>query len=205
MDRLDRMLALVRSHRPGLRLLHKADVRWMRWAGRLLRPISPDFDRAVTTVVGDTVYLPLPPERFDRDQLARLLAHELVHQLDQRSHGVKFYLTYLLTPLPFGRTHRARWERRAYAVDLMLAFEEGGEAGLLRAMHRIVGLFAGPSYGWMWGGRGAARDFLLPTVEAIRTGRLQGEWPYREILAAWRGRPVPMPREAAGGRSEEPG
>lgn len=205
MDRLDRMLALVRSHRPGLRLVHKADVAWMRWAGRLIRPISPDFDRAVTTVIGDTVYLPVPPDRFDRDQLARILAHELVHQLDQREHGLRFYASYLLTPAPFGRTHRARWERRAYAVDLMIAREEGGDEGLRRAAQRLVGLFSGPSYAWMWAGRGAARAFLEPTVEAVRAGELQVEWPYREILAAWRGRPVALPREASAGGPGRPG
>lgn len=177
----------------------------MRWAARLLRPISPDFATAVTTVVGDTVYLPVPPDRFDRDQLARLLAHELVHQLDQREHGLGFYVSYLLTPVPFGRTHRARWERRAYAVDLLLAWEEGGEPALRRAAHRIVGLFCGPSYGWMWAGRGAARELLAPTVEAIRGGSLQFEWPYREILAAWRGRPVALPREPAAGSPSGPG
>lgn len=190
MDRLDRMLALVQSHRPGVRLVHKADVPWMRALGVLLRPITPDFDTAFTTVIGDTVYLPRPLEAFDRDALAGVLAHELVHQLDMRDHGLRFYLSYLLTPLPVGRTWRAHWERRAYAVDLMLAWERGGEPRMLQAYHRIVELFCGASYAWMWAGRSAARAYLRPLLEEVRSGELQARWPYREILAAWRGQPL---------------
>lgn len=195
MDRLDRMLALVRSHRPAVRLVHKAEIPWMRALGRVLRPIVPDFDDAFTTVLGDTVYLPRPVEHFDRDLLSAILAHELVHQLDMRDHGLRFYVSYVLTPLPVGRTRRAFWERRAYAVDLMLAWEEGGEQRMMRAYRRIVHLFCGSSYAWMWAGRDAASAFLAPVLEEVRTGTLQKEWPYREILAAWHGRPVAVSNE----------
>ena len=187
MDRLDRILALVRRHRPGLRLVDKHTVPLARVAGVVLRPWMPTFMDTVTTVVGDTVYLPGPPERIDRMLLARILAHELVHQLDQAEHGLGFYVSYALTPAPFGRTGRAHWERRAYAVDLMLAWHEGGDAALVRATHRIAMLFSGPTYGWMWLGSDAARQYVGAVADEIRSGTLQQRAPYREILAAWTG------------------
>ncbi len=184
--RLARILALARAHRPGLRLVDKAESRRMRLAAVLVRPFMPTFMTQGTTVLGDTVYTPGPPERIPPGQLARILAHELVHQLDQAERPVWFYVSYGLV-LPTWRTMRAHWERRAYGVDLMLAWEEGGESALQRSLLRIEVLFAGPAYGWMWGGDAAARAYLAPLVDAVRAGTLQQEEPYRSILRAWRG------------------
>jgi hypothetical protein len=158
----------------------------MRAAAPLMRPMMPTFMSGVTTVIGDTIYTPGPADGIPRDLLARILAHELVHQQDQATYGLTFYATYGLL-MPTGRTYRAHWERRAYAVDLMLAQEEGGEAGLQRALARIVPLFSGPAYGWMWAGQQAAQAYLAPVVDEVRTGTLQTREPYRAILAAWTG------------------
>ena len=183
-DRLDRMLALARAHRPGLRLVDKAESRLMRVAAVLVRPFMPTFMTQVTTVIGDTVFTPGPPEAIPRDRLARVLAHELVHQLDQAEWPVWFYVSYGLV-LPTFRTWRAHWERRAFAVDLMLVYLTGGEDLLQRGLPRIEALFAGPAYGWMWAGADAARSYLAPVVEAVRSGALQETEPYRSILEAW--------------------
>ena len=186
MTRLERILALVRRHRPGLRLVDKNTVPWMRGVGVAMMPLMPDFMTAVTVVLGDVVYLPGPPDQMPEEPLARILVHELVHQIDQARLGPLFYVSYALL-LPTGRTARAHWERRAYAVDLMLAFEQGGPRGLERSMDGICRLFSGPSYGFMWAGRSAARAYLAPIADRIRAGDLQREAPYDEILAAWRG------------------
>lgn len=187
MDRLDRILALARRHRPGLRLVDKHDVPLARASAILLRPLMPTFMENVTTVIGDSVYLPGRPEQMDRLLLARILAHELVHQLDQAEHGLRFYVTYAVAPLPVGRTMRAHWERRAYAVDLMIAFEDGGEQGLARAVDAVATHFAGPTYAWMWAGSHAARQYVGAAADEVRSGALQQRAPYREILAAWKG------------------
>lgn len=186
MDRLDRILALVRSHVPDLVLVHKAESPLMRAAGRALRPFVPDFDTRFTTVLGRTVYLPKPLDEFPRDALAATLAHELVHQIDMNTYGWLFYTSYAVM-LPTGRTWRAVWERRAYAVDLMLAYERGGDQELRRVTGHLVDLFAGSSYVWMWSGREAARRFLEPTLAAVRDGSLKQEEPYRSIYEAWKG------------------
>jgi len=178
---------MVRGHVPDLRIVHKADSRLMRALGVVLRPITPDFSTAYTTVLGKTVYLPRPMAEFDRDQLARILAHELVHQLDMIEHGALFYASYLVAPMPAGRTQRAFWERRAYAVDLMLAYDEDGDRGLERLLDWLIRTFSGSAYAWMWAGQGAARRFLEPTCREIRSGELQKREPYAEIFAAWRG------------------
>lgn len=187
--RLSRILALVRRHVPDLRLVDKRDVRWMRWVGGLLRPVVPEFSTRYTTVLGRTVFLPRPPEQITPDQLASTLAHELVHQLDQQRWGILFYLSYGFC-LPLGRTMRAHWERRAYAVDLLIAWEQGGDRELQRITDLLVHLFAGRSYLWMWMGRRSARAYLDPVVREVRAGRLRHQEPYRSILAAWRGQDV---------------
>lgn len=158
----------------------------MRWVGGVLRPVIPEFSSRYTTVLGRTVFLPRPPPQMPPRVLASTLAHELVHQLDQRRWGPLFYLSYGFC-LPTGRSMRAYWERRAYAVDLLLARERGGEAELERVTDTLVDLFGGRSYLWMWVGRDAARAFLQPVVEAVRTGELDRIEPYASILDAWRG------------------
>jgi len=187
MDRLDRILELVRRHVPDVRLVRKADSRLMRSLAVVLRPITPDFSTRYTTVLGKTVYLPRPVEAFDRDHLAGILAHELVHQLDMLEHGPWFYVSYVVAPLPAGRTRRAFWERRAYAVDLMLAFDRDGEEGMQAVLWRLVRIFSGPAYGWMWSGEDAARHFLEPICREIRSGSLQVREPYASIYRAWTG------------------
>ncbi len=183
MDRLDRMIALVRRHVPDLRLRDKRQSGIMRALARAVRPWNPHFQTHYTTVIGATIYLPDSP--LSRDALAATLAHELIHQLDQQRWGWRFYLGYALWA-PIWRTRRAHWERRAYRVDLLLA-AEAGDAALTRRAEQLVPLFAGPAYGWMWGGDRAARDFLAPAVAEVRAGTVQAEEPYRSILAAWRG------------------
>ena len=158
----------------------------MRVAALLVWPFMPTFLTEVTTVIGDTVYTPGPPGAIPRPRLARILAHELVHQLDQAERPLWFYVSYAFI-LPTGRTWRAHWERRAYTVDLLLAWDSGGEQALDRSAARIVGLFAGPAYGWMWAGRRAAEAYLQPMVAGVRDGTLATQEPYRSILTAWRG------------------
>lgn len=158
----------------------------MRWVGSLLRPVVPEFNSRYTTVIGDTVYLPRPPDELPQDQLASTLAHELVHQLDQQQYGALFYLSYALG-MPTGRTMRAYWERRAYAVDLMLAMERGGPNEVRRTANVLVEVFHGPAYFWMWAGKISASEYLRPVVEDVLDGTVQGREPYRSILAAWRG------------------
>lgn len=183
-DELDRVLALVRRHRPGLRLVAKADSPLMRALGAVLRPLTPDFGDRFTTVLGDTVYLPRPVQEMGRRELAHILSHELVHQLDMARWGPLFYTSYVLA-MPVGRTTRAHWERRAYAVDLLLAHREGGARAVDRALDWIVPMFAGPAYGFMWAGEDAARAFLAPVRAEVLSGALAGRAPYAEILAAW--------------------
>jgi hypothetical protein len=190
MDRLDRMLALVRSHVPGLRLVNKQRVPWMRALGVLARPVVPEFETRFTTVIGNTVYLPRPVDEIPRDALAATLAHELVHQLDQQRYHLGFYASYGLA-FPAFRTARAAWERRAYAVDMLIAYDRAGERGLSRCVDRLVDVFAGPSYAWMWAGSGAARTYLEPVAAGVRDGSLAQEEPYRAILHAWRGQEAP--------------
>ena len=185
MDRLDRIEALVRHSFGDLRIVDRATSPALRAAEVLLRPVVSDLGTRFTTVIGSTVYTPGPPERLARDALAATLAHEYVHMLDQRRYGVAFYVSYALPPC--GRTMRAYWERRGYAVDLMLAWEAGGAPAIERRLRSIRALFAGSAYGWMWAGEDAARRYLEPVAADVAAGRLQVTAPYAAILAAWRG------------------
>lgn len=186
MDRLDRMLALVRADFPDVQLIDKRTVPWMRALGALLRPVVPRFETHFTTVIGRRIYLPKAPEELVPASLAATLAHEYVHMLDQREHGLVFYATYVGIP-PTGRTQRARWELRAYTVDLLLARERHGADWAREVAAWMVPLFAGPSYGWMYSGEDAARELIAPVLEQVLAGELDDVEPYDRILAAWRG------------------
>lgn len=187
MNRLDRMTDHIRERVPNLRLVNKSEVWWMRVLGIVLWPLVPNFMTDFTTVFGDTVYLPDDPARLEPDRLAITLAHEYVHQVDQQDNGLWFYLSYVLTPLPIWRTHRAHWERRGYAVDMMIAFERGQDEALNRKLLWLVDIFTGPNYAWMYGGRRAARDYLERTADQVRHNELQKTPLYAGILNAWRG------------------
>ncbi len=162
----------------------------MNAGDRLMSLVVPDFGERFTTVVGDVVYLPAPPDRIPRDRLAAVLAHELVHQLDQARHGPWFYASYALAGPAF-RTVRAEWERRAYAVDLLIAREAGGREAVLALADRLAALFAGPAYAFMWVGRASARRYLEPVVAAVLDGSIDRRPPDDAILAAGRGEPLP--------------
>lgn len=179
-----RMLRLAQRRVPGLRLRDKAGSRRMRALALLLRPLVPDFQTGFITVLGRTIFLPRPLPTYPPRVGAALLGHELVHLLDIQRFGPLFYLSYVLPPA--GRTLRAWWERRGYAVDLLLAHQEG-EAALERQVAFVVELMSGPSYGYMWWGRAAARRFLEPTLAAVRDGTLIQQEPYRSIWQAWTG------------------
>jgi len=125
-------------------------------------------------------------DEMDRDELAITLAHEFVHQLDQKRWGLLFYGSYGLL-FPVGRGARAVWERRAYAVDMLIAHERLGDEGLELLLLRLAALFSGPEYLWMWAGRRSAREFLESTAADVRSGVLATQHPYDLILAAWRG------------------
>ena len=185
-ERLARLIGLTESRIPGFHFVTKDNVGWMRLLARLLRPINPRFGSDFNVALGKTVYLTKPKDDWHPDSLSRLLAHELVHLIDQKHYGVFFYLSYGLL-LPSVRTCRAHWELRAYAVDLLLAWETGGEAALLRTANRVTNHLTGPAYGWMWLGQRAARRLLAPTLQSIRTGELQKRDPYLDIIANWRG------------------
>jgi hypothetical protein len=185
MDRLDRMLALARTHVPRVRFANKADSALMRGVAVLVRPLNAEFATRYVTVVGDTVWLPRPVEAWPRDELAAILGHELVHMLDQQRYGLAFYASYSFPPA--GRTTRAHWERRGYTVDLLLARERGGAAAVHQLAARLARLFAGPDYGYMWAGEAAAAAFLRPAVNGVLMGWTDAEAPFDAILASWRG------------------
>ncbi len=180
------MLILCRGMVPDLELVDKRTIWWMRWLGRLLEPVVPEFSSRYTTVMGSRVFLPAGPDEMHPNVLASTLAHELVHQLDQKRWGVVFYFSYGFM-FPVGRSMRAYWERKAYAVDLLVAHERGGEDEVRRVANMLAEVFSGHSYLWMWAGKMSAGAYLQPVVDAVLDGSLEQQEPYRAIMQAWRG------------------
>lgn len=185
MDRLDSLLLGAADAGLPMRLAYKRRSRVMRAIAWWITPLIPDFLDGTATVVGGTVFLPGAPGALSRPMIARVVAHEWVHRRDARRWGPLFYLSYVAL-FPVFRTARAYWERRAYAVEMMLAYEDGGAARLDAVTDELVRLFSGPAYLWMWAGAPSARVFLAPVREEIRAGTLQHREPYPQILAAWR-------------------
>jgi len=77
---------------------------------------------------------------FLKDRQDKLtLEHELIHVKQQKEHGLWFWVTYLLFPLPFlWNPWRMRYEAEAYAVQV--------KAGC--KLDEIAKMLAGPMYGW---------------------------------------------------------
>ena len=150
----DALLADMQAEFPGLKVVPKASSRLMHLMEVLLWPLlGSAFSERFTTVVGQTIYVPV--DWAMRPEIARLgvLRHERVHLRQAKRYGrILFTLAYLLFPLPLGLAWcRARLEWEAYEESMRAAFEYYGK-GALNAEHRayMVGHFTGPSYGWMW-------------------------------------------------------
>lgn len=88
----------VRREIPGFRVAYKEDSRLMQFFGLLLAPFHPGFLTAASTTWGSQVFF--PSQHYVRVQDRRLtfsiLAHELVHLMDSKEHGLWFSLSYVL-------------------------------------------------------------------------------------------------------------
>lgn len=154
MTTYDVLLDEIRAEFPGFKLVPKAESPFMRTLGVVLRVLlGGAFLEDFTTTVGLTVYTPTKWAEMSEASRLGVLRHERVHlRQAKRYGGLVFSLAYLLFPLPFGLAYcRARLEWEAYEESMRAAVEYHGK-GALNAEHRawLVGLFVGPSYGFMW-------------------------------------------------------
>ncbi|MEL6135685.1 MAG: hypothetical protein AAFR59_20180, partial [Bacteroidota bacterium] len=153
---------------------------------------NPNFMTSFTTVIGNTIYFPNRSYIAHYPQSAmRTLAHETVHLLDAEEHGyVRFSLSYLfpqilasgvllfpflgfysllflLFLLPFPAPFRAKYEARAYAIDILTSLPSQRHA----VMDRIIELFTGWDYYRMFPFKEQTEEQLMHWVHEAEAGR----------------------------------
>lgn len=152
---------------------------------------NPNFLTQYTTVIGNTIYFPDREYIFYNESGAmKTLAHEMVHILDARKMGFgRFALGYLFPQilglgvlafpiigwwamvfliflLPLPAPYRSESEARAYALDLLITYEDyQGEV-----LDRICALFTGQDYYFMSREPEVVRNRVLHWMEATEAG-----------------------------------
>jgi hypothetical protein len=147
------LLDEIRVEFPRFSVVPKVDSRFMRFLAVLLRPLlGGAFMGDYTTTLGQTVYTPVDWAEMPEASRLEILRHERVHLRQARRWGLLFSLAYLLFPLPLGLAWcRARFEWEAYEESMRAKAEYQGKESLdERHKAWLVGLFVGPSYGFMW-------------------------------------------------------
>lgn len=181
MDKLDRLIEVIRADIPGFRIAFK-DESWVMRALGVLLFFTPRFMTHFTTTIGRTVYVPTRAWLASHPDAAfRVLAHEYVHLWDAAKQGrLRWQATYLLPQLfalgalpsilaiwfggrwlwclayllalaPWPSPWRARRELRGYAMDVCTGLWMGHPEDSTR----ILDLFVGWGYYRMvWGALG---------------------------------------------------
>lgn len=154
----DREVANTAREFPHFEIVYKRHSPLMRTLGWLLRAAT--FGRANTfmtefvTTIGTTVYVPNGWAGYSQATRSVLLRHERVHMRQQAAMGrVRFFLTYLLWPVPFVYAKGRRdLERPAYLESLRADHFFFGFDYVDRPEYRAAILqdFNGPDYMWMW-------------------------------------------------------
>lgn len=145
---------------PGFSLVWKEQSRLMRVIAFCLMILtlgrSRDFMSKYTTVIGNTVYIPSGWTEMSEIQRAIILRHEGVHMKQRKHFGLLlFSILYLFVPLPgLFSWWRMRFEMEAYTETLraMVELYPDGVSRVLSPTFRqkIIDVFVGPMYFWMW-------------------------------------------------------
>ena len=145
----------------GVKIASKADSRFMRFLGWLLKPICPTFMTDYFTTIGDTIYTPdgsSPP--------IAVLHHESIHIYDHHRVGnIPFMLSYLFA-LPAIWTYRAHWESRAYTLSILYWIKEGIDPEIKREM--LLKQFTGPAYFFMCPFKSEVDAWITETIANAR-------------------------------------
>lgn len=100
---LDTLVAFedeVRKAVPDFKLAYKDESRLMKLLGFFATPFNPDFMTRYTTTLGSTVYFPSKSYYESQPKSGfTVLAHEMVHMLDNKRHPLWFRLSYALPQL----------------------------------------------------------------------------------------------------------
>ena len=163
LDKTDTHLA----QKPHYRVWWHAVASWIATA--LLWCVGRDFVGAFWTTLGDTIYAPTDTDPDLDDRYVReIVAHELAHRYDDRRHGWRYRLSYLLS----GKA-RARWEVRGYGMQMLTQYRERGEIPDGRPAD-YAETITGPAYLWAGDYDDVLAD-LEAIADAVRAGRVDAQ------------------------------
>lgn len=152
------LLAELQAEFPGLRVVSKDGHALSRVIDVLLRVLTLGGQRAYltqyTTVIGNTIYVPIGWDARSDGERYVTMRHEAVHLRQMRRYGLLWMsFLYAVPFFPLGLAWgRARIEWEAYAETFRAAADVWGPARArapeLRA--HVVRQFTSAAYGWMW-------------------------------------------------------
>lgn len=148
----------------------------MRTLDLLIKAITfgknPYFLTQYCTTIGETIYVPDDWYIWSDYVKHEVLSHELIHVKQFQKYGTfLFSILYLFFPLPFCFSYfRTKMEMEAYAESLRIVAEYKGVDFLEKSSYRefTIGIFTGPSYGWMMINRKFVEDWYDSEVEKIK-------------------------------------
>lgn len=130
-----------------------------------LGKVNRDFNDYWTTF-GEVIYAPEGTQpRLEELRTYSIVCHELAHRYDDRAHGMRYRLTYLVS-----WSDRASWEVRGYGMQLVALYRR---TGVIQQRHisKFAEAITGPTYLWA-GDREKVEAQLTQLADALRSGRL---------------------------------
>jgi hypothetical protein len=144
-NRFDDYAIALQAEFPKFKLVEKETSGLMKFLNFFAKLWMPTFLTNVTTVMGNTVYM--PKALIGTDSGYVILRHEAVHMRDFKKWWLLQPISYFI--LPAGPSFKAVWEFRAYKETLRVWHELGWRTDDA-AIDWLVSQFTTRTYLWMW-------------------------------------------------------
>lgn len=188
-EKVDALTNYAKSHVPDIQVIYKDEpspalsVTFIYFLASIVGFFSSAFKERWNTKISNSMggkYIVFPSRTSHGDltdyRTYVTYRHELVHILDSKKHGLWFYLSYVLLPLPMLLSWRAHWEFRGYAQNLIVSYEETGEI-TDDSLEWVAGYFSESLYVWMWPFKSYVRKKLATLRTDISAGTVEGFYP----------------------------
>ena len=194
---LDGVKAICERMYPGFKIDFKTKNLRERVWGFLVKPFCPDYMTRYTTTFMGTITFP-SEEFMNRPGSWKILAHELVHLVDERLHRVSMPLTYIFPQVlavgalgaigafwnlwwllclgflafagPWPSLGRQKWEMRGYCMSLAVDFWRYGAIQVSTKEWIVEGPLTGWGYYRMCWSKTKAKKLVEDAAERIVDG-----------------------------------
>ena len=168
------LLGIVKEEFPDFEIIKKDNSSLMKVIDVFLRTITfgrmKRFMTDFITTIGHRVYVPADWDDNSPATKSSTIRHERVHMRQGKKYG-KFLFSLLYIALPFPTLFayfRTKFEKEAYEETLRTVNEYYGPSIFTPGLkEKIVSLFVGPEYFWMWYRKKDIESWYDETVKKI--------------------------------------